>query len=658
MPPATIPHDEESRLAALAQQGILDTQDEAEFDALTRLAAELCNAPIALISLVDRDRLWFKSRIGLDVTEIPRDLGFCAHAILGEGTVEIADTLADQRFADNPLVTGPPGVRFYAAALLRDHEGHALGTLCVIDRSPRRLGSAQRIGLQALARQVISHMQIRRTLLQIEESVPHGPSGAIDPETTTIDAVRPRSRHVSTVPRRLGRFVVLDAIGHGAMATVYAAFDEELQRKIAVKLIHPSPDLEDQLAVQREAQTLARVSHPNVVQVHDVGMLGGQAFIAMEYIAGVTLTVWQQAQPRGLGELLAMYVQTGRGLVAAHAAGVVHRDFKPDNVLIGVDGRPRVVDFGLARTLAAQDRRTGDVVGTPAYMAPEQHDGALVDERADQFSFCAALYEALYDVRPFPGGSLAEIRVHAIAGRIQEPPPSRRAPPTVHDALVRGLARDPDHRWPSLANLLDHFDRYDPMRDAALAARERRLIVYAIDVAILLVGAAMLYVSTGDAHDEPPTTLLWPVAVILVVLAGCAWTFRRKLAINQFHRLMLRLAAVATMAVFLGRLFAVVTGQSPEQTLMLGMVSCGAVAAALALFVAPFMAAIAVTQLAGAALIASGQGPFAVIDVAVQTLSALLVCRAWSRSGSGYYMRLTTVDDRARPNLAVSVPSG
>jgi len=658
MRPATLPHDEESRLAALVRQELLDTPNEAEFDALTRLAAELCDAPIALISLVDRDRQWFKSRVGLDVTETPRDVSFCAHAILGEGTLEIEDTFADRRFADNPLVTGPPGIRFYAAAPLRDPEGHAFGTLCVIDVSPRRLSNAQRIGLKALARQVVSHMLLRRTLLQIQESVPRGKGGATAPETTIVDVVQPRTHRAWTAPRRVGRFVVLDAIGHGAMATVYAAFDEELQRRIAVKLIHPSPDLEAHLAVQREAQTLARVSHPNVVQVHDAGMLGGQAFIAMEFIAGVTLTVWQQAQPRGLGELLAMYVQTGRGLVAAHAAGVVHRDFKPDNVLIGVDGRPRVVDFGLARSLAAQDPHTGDVVGTPAYMAPEQHDGALVDERADQFSFCAALYEALYDIRPFPGGSLAEIRVHALAGRIQEPPPPRRAPPTVHDALLRGLARDPAHRWPSLANLLDHLERYDPMTDAALARRERRMIVHAIDASMLLVGAVMLHAARGDEHDYPPTRLLWPVAAILVVLAGCAWTFRRKLAVNQFHRLMIRLAAATTMAVFLGRLFAAVTGQSLEHTLMLGMVSCGAVAAALALFVAPFMAGLAVIQLAGAALIAGGQGPFAVIDVAVQTLSALLVCRAWNRSGSGYYMRLIAVDDRARPSLAVSVSSG
>ena len=655
---ATIPHDESRRLAALVRWEILDSPREAEFDALTRLAAELCNAPIALISLIDRDRLWFKSSVGLDVREMPRDIGFCAHAIHGEEILEIADTSADRRFAANPLVTGPPRVRFYAAAPLRDHEGHVLGTLCVLDRSPRRLGDAQRTGLQALARQVVSHVRLRRTLLQIQDSIPDAPGGAIDPETTTLDAARPRSHRALTAPRRFGRFIVLDAIGHGAMATVYAAFDEELQRKIAVKLIHPSPDLEDHLAVQREAQTLARVSHPNVVQIHDAGLLGGQAFIAMEYVAGVTLTVWQQAQSRGLGELLAMYVQTGRGLAAAHAAGVVHRDFKPDNVLIGGDGRPRVLDFGLARTLAAKDRHTDDIVGTPAYMAPEQHDGGRVDERADQFSFCAALYEALYDIRPYPGGSLAEIRVHAVAGRIQEPSPQRRAPPAVHDALIRGLARDPELRWPSLADLLDHLDRYDPMTDAALAARERRLIVHAIDAAILFIGAVMLYASSGAVHDYPPTRLLWPVAFILAVLAGCAWTFRRKLAVNQFHRLMLRIAAVATVAVFLGRLFAAVTGQSLEHTLMLGMVSCGAVATALALFVAPFMAGLAVIQLAGAALIAGGQGPFAVIDVAVQTLSALLVCRAWNRSGSGYYMRLIAVDDRARPSLAVSVSSG
>ena len=153
---APIPANEQARLAELLRYEILDSAREAEFDGLTRLAAELCDSPIALISLVDAERQWFKSQVGLDVQETPRKLAFCAHSILGEGILEVEDASKDPRFADNALVTGEPDIRFYAGAPLRSSEGFALGTVCVIDRVPRRLSAAQRDGLAAIGRQVMS----------------------------------------------------------------------------------------------------------------------------------------------------------------------------------------------------------------------------------------------------------------------------------------------------------------------------------------------------------------------------------------------------------------------------------------------------------------------------------------------------------------------
>ena len=273
-------------------------------------------------------------------------------------------------------------------------------------------------------------------------------------------------------PLRFGRFAVLGRIGEGAMSTVYAAHDPALGRKVAVKLVHDGGDAESRARARVEAHALARISHPNVVQIYEVGSHGPQMFVAMEFVDGVTLTAWQ-AERRSLAEILRVYVQAGRGLVAAHAAGIVHRDFKSDNVLVGRDGRARVVDFGLALLIEgpnpacggatdemASPRLTssGTVMGTPAYMSPEQHRGAMIDERSDQFNFCAALYEAIYRVRPFAGNTLREVASQVRGGILQ--PPARGMPMSrrVHRALLRGLALKPSQRWDSLEELLDDLE--------------------------------------------------------------------------------------------------------------------------------------------------------------------------------------------------------
>jgi tetratricopeptide (TPR) repeat protein len=276
----------------------------------------------------------------------------------------------------------------------------------------------------------------------------------------------------------LGRYVLLDRIGLGGMGVVFAAYDPELDRKVALKLLRSDWSsgpgaVEARSRLWREAQALARLSHPNVVTVHDVGVHGESLFIAMDFVDGVTLTRWLKSQPRAWAEVLDCFLQAGRGLAAAHAAGLVHRDFKPDNVLVGRDGRVRVTDFGLARlsqgpreegaalpTSPTPEGMTqrGVLMGTPAYMPPEQVDGKPADARSDQFSFCVALYEGLYGERPFTGDSPGAL-ARAVRGGRPTPPRDSRVPTWVRRALLQGLAADPAARHSSMDGLLSALTR-------------------------------------------------------------------------------------------------------------------------------------------------------------------------------------------------------
>ncbi|HEY8377675.1 MAG TPA: serine/threonine-protein kinase, partial [Nannocystis sp.] len=323
-------------------------------------------------------------------------------------------------------------------------------------------------------------------------------------------------------PAAIGPFVVLRKLGEGAMGVVYAGYDVALDRKVALKLVRPAlvhnPSVRARMV--REAQAMARLSHPNVVQVYQVGEHEDGLYVAMEYIDGRTLGEWLRAEPRPWQAALRTVCDAGRGLAAAHAAGLVHRDFKPDNVIVDASGRARVLDFGLVQsgaipggeleegaestheaetestmsagsaTLQASAVRWsgrltehGKVAGTPAYMSPEQHFGRPVGPHSDQFSFAITLYEALYGDLPFGADSWEAIRQRVQAGMVPTPLPGSRVPWRLYRVIVRALSLEPDDRWPDLATMIAALE-HDPWRS-------RRRV--AITVGLLALASAASY---------------------------------------------------------------------------------------------------------------------------------------------------------------------
>lgn len=317
---------------------------------------------------------------------------------------------------------------------------------------------------------------------------------------------------------RLGRYVVLEELGAGGMGMVFAAYDPELNRKVALKLLKPrSAERKRKSSSNRllqEAQALAKLAHPNVITVYDVGTYGEQVFVAMELVEGDTLRGWMREKTRRWDEVLEVFIPAGRGLAAAHAANLVHRDFKPENVLIGRDGRVRVMDFGLARPMQGDSMtgsldhsrddvapepqeapseagtgvadplltQTGTTLGTPAYMAPEQHLGQPTDARSDQFSFCVSLFHALFGVRPFRGADAAALAIQKSKAEIEVPPNLSRVPSWVRRHVWRGLDPEPGQRFESMDRLLEALSD-DP--------RVRRRKVLAIAGATLAVAGGV-----------------------------------------------------------------------------------------------------------------------------------------------------------------------
>ncbi|HEU4731558.1 MAG TPA: serine/threonine-protein kinase, partial [Kofleriaceae bacterium] len=328
-----------------------------------------------------------------------------------------------------------------------------------------------------------------------------------------MEATRARAEQSlfgAAAPARLGRYVLLGQSADGGMGIVHAAYDPELHRKVALKVLHPrrQADSRAQDRMIAEARALARLDHPNVVKVHDVITDDDQVVIIMEWIDGATLAAWERDRPRSWREIVTVYAQAGQGLAAAHGVGVVHRDFKPGNAIIGHDGRVRVLDFGLARSSGPAAGRalpaallpggidheetwstsltgTGDVVGTLAYAAPEQIAGRGVTAASDQFSFGVALHRALEGVPPFAGADAAALSRSIAAQRIACATDARAVPAWLRAIIARALAADPAARFPSLAALLAELTRPRGLR------RWRVPLVVGASLAVAALALAM-----------------------------------------------------------------------------------------------------------------------------------------------------------------------
>ncbi|MEM9462090.1 MAG: serine/threonine-protein kinase [Myxococcota bacterium] len=366
-----------------------------------------------------------------------------------------------------------------------------------------------------------------------------------DPMTTVEARIIGAPFQAPPRPTMLGRYVVLGTLGQGGMGTVLEAFDRTLDRKVAVKVLHEDLGPEHTARLLREARAMAKLSHPNVVPVFEADTTDGQTFVAMELVQGQTLRAWmRQSPPPDWRQCVEVFIEVGLGLAAAHAEGLVHRDFKPSNAIVDDKGRARVLDFGLARRIGidrVEDERpdraqgktdddlsvgppgrqrapsqtmpvrgddepaldllsvqtltkTGVVMGTPAYMPLEQIRGREADARSDQFSFCVSLYEAVYRERPFEGGTLTGLLAAMTEGSIRPAPKGNVVPARLRTILLRGLAIDPAERWPSMDALLHQLR-------ALVAPRTRRWVALGVTVGLVGLGAMLAlgqYVEVKD----------------------------------------------------------------------------------------------------------------------------------------------------------------
>ena len=429
-----------------------------------------------------------------------------------------------------------------------------------------------------------------------------GPGDAIGDESRVSVAV-PSAMH-GPLPSRIGRYLILRRLGEGGMGVVFAAYDPQLDRKVAIKLLRPAHGGSmGQARMQREAQAMAQVSHSHIVQVYEVGhdeKPGSHGlFVAMEFVDGQPLSQWQKRQRAGRSHLgpdevrdvLQKYIQAGRGLQAAHQAGLVHRDFKPDNVLVGNDGRVRVADFGLARSAqsaqsaasgAAQTSagdsspaqaansssvavalaatlsapasastsasasvsavgnrltQVGSILGTPGYMSPEQVRGQEADARSDQFSFCAALHEALYGVLPFAGDTFEDFVLSVLSNR-KSPLPTdvHEIPVAVMQAIERGLALDAADRFPAMDALLAQLEAGLATEPETPRSRRNTLIVVSLIGSVFAVIISFVSLFDLSKSDESMATLVCVIGSASVPVAVLGWLIHTRFRVHGIFR--------------------------------------------------------------------------------------------------------------------------
>jgi len=411
-------------------------------------------------------------------------------------------------------------------------------------------------------------------------SVAPAPLGAVASSPPGSASTSPYRDAMPLQGERIDRYVIESVLGWGGMGIVCVALDPMLQRRVALKLIRRELVSEAEQIDEaherllREARVMATLTHPNVAAVYDAGRCGVRVFITMELVQGQTLADWLRADSHRWSSVLERFLDAGMGLQAAHEAGVMHRDFKPDNVLIGQDGRVRVCDFGLARAHrpdgdaaagapspgmpsqgAAQLTVEGAIVGTPAYMAPEQRFGHSVDPRADQFSFCVALYEALFGERPYRAGSAEAMQAMLMAdGQLAGPQDKKGVPAGVIRALRRGLQVNPAQRFASMSELLA------ALRSEAKAPAELHLRVHTICQSFFCVAHIAAaswftydtYFIRSDADFAPRNTsppaadggfdlfmvlfLIWVLVAICFLYGGALWAALNTIALLKRKR--------------------------------------------------------------------------------------------------------------------------
>jgi tetratricopeptide (TPR) repeat protein len=330
-------------------------------------------------------------------------------------------------------------------------------------------------------------------------------AGAAEDPGATLPADA-EDRDAQPWPVTIDRFRVEGVLGIGGMGVVLSAHDPELHRKVAIKLVATGGAADAQARLLREARAAAQLSHAHVVAVHDVGVIGDRVWVAMERVDGEDLAAWLE-RPRALGAVLDVFAQAGRGLAAAHRAGIVHRDFKPANVLVGRDGQVRVADFGLARLTSSADQaasaagdlgalatETGGLVGTPAFMAPEQLAGEPVTPASDQFAFCVALYRALTEQSPFVGDDVVARLAAMDAERVQPWPRANRVPGWLRGLIERGLRRAPRARFASMDELLVALAR-------GRRRRARRGLVITAGAGVMIAATAVWTLARAPAGE-------------------------------------------------------------------------------------------------------------------------------------------------------------
>ncbi|WP_375768939.1 serine/threonine protein kinase [Archangium gephyra] len=441
------------------------------------------------------------------------------------------------------------------------------------------------------------------------------------PPTLVAEAMRTRGPSTNAPvrePGQLGRFAVVRKLGEGGMGAVFMGHDALLDRRVALKLLHP--DMVAREWLLREAQALARLAHPNVVAVHEVSEHEGQVFVAMELVEGQTLREWLAAGKRTVPQVLAMLVQAGRGLAAAHEAGLVHRDFKPDNVLVGRDGRARVVDFGIAAlatrheedplpgtapsVLARQLTHRGTLMGTPAYMAPEQFQGERATPASDQFAFCVTLYTAVYGEPPFAGEELASLSRSVLSGQLRPPPARPGTPAWLAPLLRRGLSREPSERFPSMAALItaleEHLARL-PSLDPEAARRDRVRITGVSLLVILGIGTAIIARIGRRFHPSHTDLIVLPLVMIAVSITVNV-VLREQIARLVNGKRFTQLFLVIGPTMLAHRLLGLRFGTPPLHILAVDQLLLAAIFGVTALVVDRTMAAFSVIALAGACI--------------------------------------------------------